>query len=230
MNKINTQLIIINRRLSSIASKYESIYLKYVAKPVFEHNSFTEKQLIDHENYYRNEAINECIDSFRFNLFKHNFISADDLKKKFKSIPNCIVCNNEYVEKIKIARRLNGSECGYCRYLDRPFVMLSNSKCDGECYCSYKTIKICEYICNVCDYIKITPDKHNNFSTKIIRECGCGKRFDIDFANLWKKLCVKCFKKQSFKKRAPKTNNCTSCNKCIYHWKTLCVKCYYGNN
>lgn len=51
---------------------------------------------------------------------------------------NCPSCLGILTKELKHGRRLVGSECGRCSYLDRPFAYCSNGLySDQECYCTY---------------------------------------------------------------------------------------------
>ena len=59
------------------------------------------------------------------------------LKVNSNIITHCSCCNSILQQEIKSGKYLIGDECGYCRYLDRPFGGCGNTASShyGSCSC-----------------------------------------------------------------------------------------------
>lgn len=60
----------------------------------------------------------------------------------------CPDCNAQLIKEIKKGKRLIGSECGYCRYSDRPFAYGGSQR--GECSCEYAETEYVHISCRNC--------------------------------------------------------------------------------
>jgi len=102
------------------------------------------------------------------------------------NINNCPSCSSKLIkkeytrkEKIKTCLKCNWSECGWCRYSDRPFASfsssLNNHYPDGcycepypsnlNCECEFKNIQVYKITCNNCRIPKCKDCKMNIINT-----------------------------------------------------------------
>ena len=91
----------------------------------------------------------------------------------------CPCCNNILIKEIKKGNYLIDYECGYCRYLDRPFGGCGNTATAhyGECSCKYGEK---DYIYVICENCK---------SPKCIK---CKQLISCCNKNCGLVICVKC--------------------------------------
>ena len=101
---------------------------------------------------------------------------------------NCPCCKDVLIKSIKKGQRMTGFECGYCRYLDRPFGCCGNSAENqyGGCYCKYEDCEYIEMICYTCEKGKLCED-----CSEIVKCCNANCSAPLK--------CKKCTDKINFK-------------------------------
>jgi len=102
----------------------------------------------------------------------------------------CGCCKNNLIKEVKKGNCLIGNECGYCRYLDRPFGGCGNTATAhyGGCSCIYGKKDYMYISCETCKSPKCSKCKNsvycynNNCSSVICHRCN--KK--TEFNNKWK--------------------------------------------
>ena len=102
----------------------------------------------------------------------------------------CPCCSNAVIKTVKKEKGLIGSECGYCRYLDRPFGGCGNTaiNCYGGCSCQYGEQDYMYITCENCKSPKCMKCKSNMNCRN--EKCGsvvCSSCIEQkQFTNIWK--------------------------------------------
>ncbi len=104
------------------------------------------------------------------------------------NVSSCPCCSNILQKDIKIGKYQIGDDCGYCRYLDRPFGGCGNTASVhyGDCSCEYGEKKYLYITCKKCLY----------------PECvKCGVKCCCSGTGCNEIICWKCIKSEVFNTR-----------------------------
>lgn len=102
------------------------------------------------------------------------------------TITKCPCCNNILLKEVKKASYFINGECGYCRYLDRPFASYSNSwqqHYPEGCFCQYGEKDFIYITCENCKSPKCTK---------------CNKSLNCCNKNCGSVICNLCIEKKEF--------------------------------